>query len=71
MGEGLELLKILGVVRYLEGMLSKKTHPDDRFEENDIVSIADAFDLWFQLPPEVLLSRYHNINRRANKRLYK
>ncbi|EMF08487.1 uncharacterized protein SEPMUDRAFT_54233 [Sphaerulina musiva SO2202] len=26
-------------------------------------------DIWFQLPPEVLVSRYHTINKKANQRL--
>lgn len=29
----------------------------------------DAYDIWFQLPAEVLISRYHGINKKANKRL--
>lgn len=31
--------------------------------------VVEAYDIWFQLPPQVLLSRYHAANRQANARL--
>jgi hypothetical protein len=44
------------------------------FNYYDIPVGIDAYgqaDLWFQLPPEVLLMRYHAINARANEDLEK
>ncbi|KAF1981515.1 hypothetical protein K402DRAFT_364682 [Aulographum hederae CBS 113979] len=31
--------------------------------------MVDAYDIWFQLGPDVLIERYHRINREANARL--
>jgi hypothetical protein len=36
---------------------------------SDLVLIVDGFDIHFQLPPEVLLSRYFSENARANLRI--
>ncbi|KAM0719920.1 hypothetical protein Q7P37_004055 [Cladosporium fusiforme] len=36
---------------------------------NDTVILMDSISTWFQLRPEVLLRRYYNINRSADKRL--
>lgn len=66
---GQNLPKIPGVVRYLEAAMHESAHPDDKLKENDIVLVADAFDTWFQLPPEVMLKRYHEINLQGNARL--
>lgn len=41
----------LGVLRYLEGLPSEK--------DDDLVLIGRGNELWFQLRPTVLLSRYH------------
>lgn len=35
------------------------------------ISQADRPDLWFQLPPQVLINRYHAINAEANQRIEK
>lgn len=37
--------------------------------EGDLVLVADSLDTWFQLPASVLLSRYLDINARANEAL--
>jgi hypothetical protein len=66
---GPNLSKISGIMRYLDAVLHPKAHPDEALHKDDIVIIADAFDVWFQLPPEVLLKRYHQINARAIDRL--
>lgn len=36
--------------------------------EDDVAVMVDAYDLWFQLPPSVLLERYHRLNREADER---
>ncbi|KAH0400951.1 hypothetical protein KCU89_g4663, partial [Aureobasidium melanogenum] len=58
---GSHLAKISRVLEYLESMSPK--------QENDLVLMMDAFDIWFQLPPETLIERYHSVNGRANKRI--
>lgn len=66
---GPNLSKISGIMRYLDAVLHVDAHPDDKLHNDDVVVIADGFDVWFQLPPEVLLKRYHDSNARANARL--
>ena len=39
-----------------------------RSRDNELALVADGYDVWFQLRPEVLVSRYHEINREANER---
>ena len=62
------LAKLPGILEYLDNALSSKAHPADRLHHNDVVLFTDAHDLWFQLPPEVMLKRYHEINMQANAR---
>lgn len=66
---GPNLIKLPAVLGYLDLVLRDDAHPSEKLEDDDIVIIVDAFDVWFQLPPEVLLQRYHNINENANARL--
>ena len=67
--EGKALIKIPGILRYLEAVLHPKAHPDERLQDDDLVLFADGYDTWFQLPPELLLKRYHDINAKANAQL--
>lgn len=69
--KGKNLSKIPGIKKYLDALLHENAHPDERLEEDDIVLIADGYDIWFQLPPDVLLKRYHDSNEKANARLRK
>lgn len=66
---GKNLPKIPGFVDYLDSVLHPEAHPSERLEEDDLVLMVDAYDMWFQLPAEVLLRRYHAINDEANARL--
>ncbi|KFA79345.1 hypothetical protein S40288_03530 [Stachybotrys chartarum IBT 40288] len=66
---GKNLPKIPGFVNYLDAAMHPDVHPSERLEEDDIVLMVDAFDVWFQLPAEVMLRRYHEINEQANARL--
>ncbi|KAL9093775.1 MAG: hypothetical protein Q9159_000077 [Coniocarpon cinnabarinum] len=60
--EGAHILsKITRSLEYLEQL------PPDR--DNDLVLLVDAYDTWFQLRSEVLISRYHHLNSMANRRL--
>ncbi|KAI9823958.1 MAG: hypothetical protein M1819_001110 [Sarea resinae] len=38
-------------------------------DEDDMALIIDGYDVWFQLPPEVMIKRYHNTVSEANDRL--
>lgn len=53
--------KIRGVYDFLN---NKKEVKND-----DLVLIVDGYDTWFQLPPEVMIRRYHEIVFEANERL--
>lgn len=52
------------VYRVLEYLDSLPANADD-----DLVLLIDAYDIWFQLPVSVLLSRYVELNAAANARL--
>ena len=53
--------KINGVYNFLSN--------DKKVRDDDLVLIIDGYDVWFQLPPEVLVKRYLNVVRIANERL--
>lgn len=59
--EGFE--KVQGVLHYLQGL--------DKSHDEDLVLLVDAYDVWFQVKPEVLLDRWHRINEKASKRIRK
>ena len=52
--------KIRGVYDYLSD--GKKV------EDDDLVIIIDGYDVWFQLPPHILIERYHALAEDANAR---
>jgi len=62
---GSHLAKITGTLDYLDSVSTADTPDENRLEENDIVVLTDSYDVWFQLPPDVLLKRYHEANRQA------
>jgi hypothetical protein len=68
---GKNLPKIPGLLKYLDSVMHPNATDLERLEEDDLVLMVDARDVWFQLPVEVLISRYHEINKRANERLRK
>ena len=55
--------KIRGVLDYLSG--------NSQVRDDDLVLIIDGYDVWFQLPPELLVARYHRLVQNAGKRLRK
>ncbi|KAH7184983.1 uncharacterized protein B0J16DRAFT_304238 [Fusarium flagelliforme] len=65
------LPKIPGMVHYLDTVMHPNATDLEKLEEDDLVLMVDGRDVWFQLPVEVVISRYHEINRRANERLRK
>lgn len=67
---GQNLPKIPGFVKYLDAAMHPDAHPDEKLGEDDLVLMVDAYDVWFQLPADILLRRYHEINQKANVRLH-
>ena len=51
--------KIKGVY----GVLSDRSKTKD----DDMVLIVDGYDVWFQLPPQILLDRFHEVIEKENK----
>lgn len=62
-GKGSHTGKIRGIHDYLAY--------DTKLKPDDTVLIVDGYDVWFQLPPEVLLRRYRQMLERSNDRLMK
>lgn len=56
-----QMEKIYAVADYLDNLEDVKA--------NDLVLLTDSLDTWFQLPPSILVQRYHTINARANQLL--
>lgn len=59
---GFHLAKIEGVLDFLE-----KVNPNN---DQELAIIVDGYDTWFQLRPEVLIERYHAINKRSHDRIW-
>lgn len=53
--------KVIGVYEYLQ----KAEH----FQDDDLVLIVDGLDIWFQLPPAVLIQRFYTLLDQNNERL--
>lgn len=66
---GSHQLKISGLLKFLDEMTHENTPEEDRLSDDDLIVMVDAFDIWFQTPPDVLIRRYHESNRRMNERL--
>lgn len=66
---GSHQLKISGLLTFLDEMTHEDTPEEDRLSDDDLIVMVDAFDIWFQTPPDVLIRRYHESNRRMNERL--
>lgn len=54
-----------GKIRGIYDYLSK----NDKVYEDDLVLVVNGQHVWFQLPPEVLIKRFHRILKGANKQL--
>lgn len=62
---GSHIAKLESLLSVINTLL--KDHPDDT-SENDIALLVDAYDIWFQLPPSVLIERFHQLNQAADAR---
>ena len=58
---GSHIAKISGVLQFLKTL--------DASHDEDLVVVVDGYDIWFQLGPQVLIDRYHELVREANARI--
>ncbi|KAM0342704.1 hypothetical protein ACHAPU_009315 [Fusarium lateritium] len=63
---GSHIAKLESLLGAIEALLEETGSNED-----DIAVLVDAYDMWFQLPPSVLLERYHQLNREADARMRK
>lgn len=54
---GFHLAKIEGILNFLQKLDGRHDH--------ELVLVVNGYDTWFQLRPEVLLERYHALNKRS------
>ncbi|KAM0277842.1 hypothetical protein ACHAQH_005547 [Verticillium albo-atrum] len=66
---GSHLGKIDGTLDALEALASDEAPPAERLRPDDLVLVVDAYDVWFQLPPSVLIERYLAQNAAADARV--
>ncbi len=64
---GSHVAKLESWLSAIEELLDNDADADD----NDLAVLVDADDIWFQLPPSVLIKRYHQLNREADERVRK
>jgi hypothetical protein len=60
------LTKITGVLEYLQWATGSNVTKEAKLEEDDLVLMLDAYDIWMQLPPSVLIKRYFAANAQAD-----
>ncbi|KAL0938318.1 uncharacterized protein CTRU02_204928 [Colletotrichum truncatum] len=68
---GSHLGKIDGALDFLDAITSDQAPEDERLGPDDLVIVVDAYDLWFQLPPSLLIRRYMAQNYAADQRIRK
>jgi hypothetical protein len=60
-GKVSHLFKVTSTLAYLQKL------PEE--QDDDLVLLVDAYDIWFQLRPEVFLARYFAVKEDANRRI--
>ena len=60
MAGGSHLAKVFRVLDYLEALKPS--------QDSDLVLMVDAYDIWFQLRPDIMIERFHAINKVADER---
>jgi hypothetical protein len=65
---GSHIAKLESLLNVLEDLLDNDEDDVPLASENDLVLLVDGYDIWFQLPPEILIKRYHQLNREADAR---
>ncbi|PHH69870.1 hypothetical protein CDD82_7466 [Ophiocordyceps australis] len=64
---GSHIAKLESLLAVIHDLLARLD--ETRASQHDLVMLVDAYDVWFQLPPSVLIERYHELNRQANDRI--
>lgn len=64
---GSHIAKLESLLSVIEELLDS----DEEAHEDDLALMVDAYDIWFQLPPSVLIQRFHQLNREADDRIRK
>lgn len=61
MSNGTHIGKVRGVYDFL--------NDEKKVKDDDLVLIVDGYDIWFQLPPRIMIERYYMMMDEANERL--
>ncbi|KAG5984565.1 hypothetical protein E4U55_004221 [Claviceps digitariae] len=61
--------KLEGLLAVIDDLLARAEGEDGDAHEEDLAVLVDAHQVWFQLPPSVLVQRYHELNGEADQRL--
>lgn len=62
--QGSHIAKLESLLAVIEELLDNS----DDADEDDLALMVDAYDIWFQLPPSVLIQRFHQLNKEADER---
>ncbi|KND89144.1 hypothetical protein TOPH_06215 [Tolypocladium ophioglossoides CBS 100239] len=65
---GSHIAKMESLLAAIEHLLSQAGDAGGA-SEHDLAVMVDAYDIWFQLPPSVLVERFHQLNREADDRV--
>lgn len=65
---GSHIAKLESLSAVIEELLDSDADGDDTAHDDDIALMIDAYDLWFQLPPSVLIQRFNQLNAEADER---
>ncbi|KAJ6780794.1 hypothetical protein PWT90_09473 [Aphanocladium album] len=63
---GSHIAKLESLHAAIEALLND---PNGIAHDDDLAVLVDSYDIWFQLPPSVLIQRYHQLNKEADKRI--
>ncbi|KAK2609188.1 hypothetical protein QQS21_002270 [Conoideocrella luteorostrata] len=66
---GSHIAKLESLLSVIGDLLARAEGEDSDAHEDDLAVLVDAYDTWFQLPPSVLIQRYHQLNREADERV--
>ncbi|KAK2038651.1 hypothetical protein LZ31DRAFT_559380 [Colletotrichum somersetense] len=66
---GSHIAKLESLLAVIDDLYERDDGDDDNdVNENDLILLVDAYDVWFQLPPSFLIERFHRLNRKADAR---
>lgn len=68
---GSHIAKLESLLSVIEDLLARAEGEDSDAHDHDLAVLVGAHDVWFQLPPSVLIQRYHQLNREADKRVHR